>query len=71
MFCFSGHKACGILVAWLGIEPTPLALAGEVLTTGPLGKSQDCIFLNVCIFQYGEVFFLIVHFMNNETKKYM
>ena len=39
MFCFSGHKACGILASWPGIEPTPPALEGEVLTTGLPGKS--------------------------------
>ena len=35
-----GHKACGILTPWPGIEPTPPALEGEVLTTGLPGKSQ-------------------------------
>ena len=36
-FCFLmffGHEACGILAPQPGIEPTPLALEGEVLTTG-------------------------------------
>ena len=36
---FSGHEACGILALWPGIEPGPSALEGEVLTTGPPGKS--------------------------------
>ena len=40
MFWFFGHEACGILAPRPGIEPTPPALEGEVLTTGPLGKSQ-------------------------------
>ena len=42
MFCFVffGHKVCGILVPQPGIESSPLALKGEVLTTGPPGKSQ-------------------------------
>ena len=40
MFWFFGHKACGILAPQPGIEPTPLAREGKVLTTGPLGKSQ-------------------------------
>ena len=31
--------ACGILVPWLGIEPTSPALEGTFLTTGPPGKS--------------------------------
>ena len=29
-----GHEACGILAPQPGIEPAPLALEGEVLTTG-------------------------------------
>ena len=36
-----------ILVFWPpppGIEPTPLALEGEVLTPGWPGKSRSCIF---------------------------
>ena len=40
MFWFFGHEACGILAPWLGIEPTPPALEGEVLTTALPGKSQ-------------------------------
>ena len=39
MFWFSGRKAYGILAPWPGIEPAPLALEGEVLTTGLQGKS--------------------------------
>ena len=35
-FVFFGPKACGILVSRLGIEPSPPALEGKVLTTGPL-----------------------------------
>ena len=34
MSVFSGHEACGILAPQPGIEPTPPALEGEVLTTG-------------------------------------
>ena len=34
-----GRKACGILAPQPGIEPAPPALEGEVLTTGPPGKS--------------------------------
>ena len=40
MFCFFGHKACGISAPGPGIEQAPPALEGEVLTTGPPGKSQ-------------------------------
>ena len=41
MFCFLGHEACGILAPRPGIAPTPPALEGKILTTGPLGKSLD------------------------------
>ena len=44
MFGFFGHEACGILAPWPGIEPTPTALEGEVLTTEPPGKSLHCLF---------------------------
>ena len=45
-FCFMfwfifGRKACGILAPQPGIEPVPPALEGEVLSTGPPGRSQD------------------------------
>ena len=39
MFWFFGHRACGILAPWPGIEPASPALECEVLTTGPPGKS--------------------------------
>ena len=35
--------ACGVLVPWLGIEPSSPALEGRFLTTGPPGKSQEVI----------------------------
>ena len=34
MFWFFGYKAWGILAPRPGIEPAPLALEGEILTTG-------------------------------------
>ena len=37
VLCF-GVKASGILVPHPGIEPTPPALEGEILTTGPPGS---------------------------------
>ena len=43
MFWFFGHKACGILVPWSGINSAPPALEVEVLTTGPPGKPQDSL----------------------------
>ena len=39
MFWFFGPKACRLLAPQLGIEPTPPALEGKVLTTGLPGKS--------------------------------
>ena len=36
---FFGQEACGTLAPWPGIEPTPPALGGEVLTTGQPGKT--------------------------------
>ena len=55
MFWFFGLKACGILAAQPGIELTPPALEGEVLTTGLPRKSQgpctvaggDCIIFSL------------------------
>ena len=41
MFWFFGREACGILAPWPGIEPTPPALEGKVLTTGLPGKSLN------------------------------
>ena len=52
-FCFIfwslGRKACGILAPRPGIEPAPLALEGEVLTTGLPGKSLSVIVDNKII----------------------
>ena len=45
MFWFFGPEACGILAPWPGIKPAPPALEGEVLTTGPPGKSLVFCFL--------------------------
>ena len=40
MFDFFAHVACGILAPQPGIELTPPALEGRVLTTGPPEKSM-------------------------------
>ena len=48
MFWFFGCKACGILVPQPGIEPTPSALKGEVLTPGSPGKSPCVSYNDVC-----------------------
>ena len=39
MFWSFGHKACGIVAPQPGIELASPALEGDVLTTGPPGKS--------------------------------
>ena len=39
LFWVFGNEACGILAFWPGIKPTPSALEGEILATGPPGKS--------------------------------
>ena len=44
MFWFFGPEAGGILAPQPGIEPTPPALEGKVLTTGPPGKSLNSYF---------------------------
>ena len=44
MFWFFDCEVCGILAPQPGVEPTPPALEGEDLTTGPPGKSPE-IFL--------------------------
>ena len=46
MFWVFGPKACGILAPIPGIEPSPPALEGDVLTTGLPGKSQRACVLN-------------------------
>ena len=40
IFWFFGHEAYGTLVPRPRMQPAPLALEGEVLTTGPPGKSR-------------------------------
>ena len=41
MCWFFDSKERGILASQPGIEPVPPALQGEMLTTGPPGKSQN------------------------------
>ena len=48
MFWFFGRQACGILATRPGIQPATPAVEGEVLTSGPPGKSLGCNFqLNI------------------------
>ena len=39
VFGFFGHEVGGILAPQPGIKPSPSALEGNILTTGPPGKS--------------------------------
>ena len=48
---FFGPKAYGILSPQPGIRPVPPALEGEVLTTGPPGKSPLSYFLKLKLIQ--------------------
>ena len=43
MICFLAAEASGILAPQPGIKPTPPALEGKVLITGPLGKSPGSL----------------------------
>ena len=47
MFWVFGREARGVLAPWSGIEPTPPALVGGVLTTGLPGKSHVSSILNL------------------------
>ena len=51
MFWLFGLEACGILALQPGIEPAPPELEGEVLTTGPPGKSLGGYF-NLSLHSY-------------------
>ena len=57
MFWFFGRQACGISAPRPGMEPAPPALEGEVLTTGPPGKSPKYSFLYIEYFTYLYWFF--------------
>ena len=46
MFWLFGCEACGILASQPGIEPSPPAVGGEVLTTGLPGKSLMSCFIH-------------------------
>ena len=52
MFWFFGHEACGILAPGPGIKPPLFVLEGEVLTTGPPGKSLGYMALDKLLHIY-------------------
>ena len=62
MFWFFGCEACGILAPQPGIEPTPPALEGEVLTTGPPGKSLDSSFK---VLSFGVICYTAINTLNS------
>ena len=51
-FFFFGQEACGILAPQPGIETTPPVLEGEVLTTGPPGKSLCLSFVRTFVMAF-------------------
>ena len=50
----SGPEARGVLAPWSGTKPAPPTLEGEVLTTGPPGKSLRDLFIFIIIFFFSE-----------------
>ena len=52
--------ACGILVPRPGIKPSPSALEGGFLTTGPPGKSPGAIILRSENIDFKAKFFLVI-----------
>ena len=52
VYWFFGCEACGILVPWPGIKPTPPTLEGKVLTTQPPGKSLHVSFWTMVFSRY-------------------
>ena len=68
MFCFFGLEACGILAPRPGIEPAPSALEGEVITTGPPGKSlsfNSKVFLTWMMCWQSEILLYIISMISN------
>ena len=51
-FGFLATRHVGILVPRPGIELTPLALEGKILTTGPPGKPFLCSFSSLILGNY-------------------
>ena len=49
VYGFFGHKACGILAPWPGIEPTLPPVKGEVPKTGAPGKSHTSFLFKIII----------------------
>jgi len=50
MICFLAAEASGILAPQPGIKPTPPALEGKVLISGPLGKSPGSVLYLLSLF---------------------
>ena len=55
---FFGYEACWILAPWQGIEPRLPALEGEVLTTGPPGKTFEVPFLTVLLTEIKKIYMI-------------
>ena len=64
LFWFFSNEACGMLALWAGIKPIPPALEGEILATGPSGKSLLASFkCTLCLFTLPS-WFLFKHLGN-------
>ena len=62
MFCFFGPEACGILAPPQGIEPTPPALEGEILTTDLQGSPMDAIYILIILEGlFGTIYVVDIH----------
>ena len=67
LFFLPHPGACGILVRWSGLEPMPSALQGEVLTTGPPGKSLSTI---LTFWKHG-LFTITFNFLSTASKYHL
>ena len=67
---FFGHEACGIFLApQPGIEPTPPALEGEALSSGPPGKSPSGHFKTLFLEHLLDSVIRVGDTMMNKTNK--
>ena len=62
VFYFLGCGACGISAPWPGIEHTPHALEGEILTTGLPGSLNYLVLMTGCLVSLSVLVFSQVAF---------
>ena len=70
-YVFFGHEAHGIFAPEPRIKPAPPALEGEVLTTGPRGKSLELLntYSRKEVIFYSVSFFLPSHILTQKLPK--